>query len=329
MIWSSILPSFLASMVEFVEALTIVLVVGVTINWKSSLLGAAAATLILAVLVAICGTALVLYIPLNVLRIVVGIVLVLFGLQWLKKAVLRFSGLKAVHDEAAIYEEEMSEIRARGGEISKKFNTFGFVTALKSVLLEGLEVAFIVITFGMNISDTNKFHGIGLASLGAAMAFAVVLILGLILRKPLTKVPENQLKYVVGIMLTSFGVFWAGEGMKLTWPLGDWFILILIAFFLLLTWVMVRWLKPYTNKPRGKKAESAKSKPVLIVKTLQEIFDFFCGDWRIFWCMVVTLLLVATANWLGLSTALQITAQIVMLIGVPFSLYLALQKETR
>lgn len=254
MVWSSILPSFLASMVEFVEALTIVLVVGVTINWKSSLLGAGAAALTLAVLVAAFGSTLVLFIPIEVLRLTIGIILILFGMQWLKKALLRYSGLKAMHDEAAIYEEQMRQLKAHGEIDPGKFNGFGFLTSYKSVLLEGLEVAFIVITFG-STAATDKFNGIWMATVGASLALLIVVILGLAIRGPLTKIPENTLKFSVGIMLVTFGTFWAGEGLGIQWPYTDLFLFVLITFFLALSVILINWLKPYGI--RQKKLASA------------------------------------------------------------------------
>ncbi len=244
MIWSSVLPSFFASMVEFVEALTIVLVVGVTINWKSSLLGAGAAMAVLSILVALLGSTLVVFVPIEVLRLVVGIILILFGLQWLKKAVLRFSGFKDLHDEAAIYQKKMNDMKRVGKSSSQKFNGFGFATSFKSVLLEGLEVAFIVITFGTT-SNVDKVNGIWTAALGAALAFVIVVALGFALRAPLTKIPENTLKYIVGIMLVSFGTFWGGEGLGIVWFLSDFSILVLIAFFLLFSGIIINWLKTY------------------------------------------------------------------------------------
>jgi len=244
MVWSCILPSFLASMVEFVEALTIVLVVGVTINWKSSLLGVGAAMLTLTALIIAFGSTLVLFIPIEVLRLVIGIILILFGMQWLKKAVLRYSGLKALHDEAAIYEEKLHGLIEHGDIDPSKFNTFGFLIAFKSVLLEGLEVVFIVITFGATAS-ADKVQGIWMASIGVLMAFIVVVVLGSAIRKPLTKIPENTLKYIVGIMLVSFGTFWSGEGLGIQWPFADLFLVVLIAFFLTLITIIIKWLKPY------------------------------------------------------------------------------------
>lgn len=253
MIWSSAISAFLASIVEFVEALTIVLVVGVTINWKSALWGTVAAALTLALLVAVFGTALVVLIPLEVLRLIVGIILVLFGLKWLKKAILRYSGQKALHDEEAIYEEEMRAMKARGEVLPNKIDGFGFATAYKSVLLEGLEVAFIVITFGTSAaqSDQEKTPALLAAAGGAAVAGLVVLIVGTLIRGPLTRVPENTLKFIVGIMLASFGTFWAGEGLGIEWPGADLFLLGLIGIYLLVSFLLVTWLRslPKRAKP--------------------------------------------------------------------------------
>jgi uncharacterized membrane protein len=240
--WPIATAAFLASAVEFVEAFTIVLVVGVTINWRSALAGAFAAAATLAVIIATLGVALVVYVPIGVLRLVIGIILVLFGLKWLKKAILRFSGLKALHDEEAIFEETRAELRARGIVIQPKFEPFGIALAYKSTLLEGLEVAFIVITFGSNpvsTGTTTGIGGIGSAAIGAAVAGVLVIVLGALVRAPLKLVPENTLKFIVGIMLTTFGTFWAGEGFGYTWPLSDAFILVLAALYLLATGILV------------------------------------------------------------------------------------------
>src|SRR5262249_219111 len=155
--------------------------------------GAAAAFVTLVALVGILGTALVVFIPLNVLRIVVGVLLVLFGLKWLKKAILRYAGLKALHDEEAIYEQELAELRARGEHPTTPVEPFGVVTSFKSVLLEGLEVAFIVITFGAQVTDRTQLNGILVAALGAAGALVLVLAIGGVAQAPLRQVPENTL----------------------------------------------------------------------------------------------------------------------------------------
>src|SRR5437660_2003796 len=201
--WAVAIAAFLASAVEFVEAFTIVLVVGVTINWRSALVGAFAAAATLAVIVATLGVALVQFVPIDVLRLVVGIILILFGLKWLKKAILRYSGLKAIHDEEAIFEETRAELRARGEMIAPRFEPFGIALAYKSVLLEGLEVAFIVITFvsSATTNTCNQSCGIGWAAIGAAIAGILVILGGALVRAPLTKVPESTLKFSVGAML--------------------------------------------------------------------------------------------------------------------------------
>lgn len=244
--WAVAVAAFLASAVEFVEAFTIVLVVGVTINWRSAIIGTLAAVVALAIIVAIFGVTLVQYVPINALRLVVGTILILFGLKWLKKALLRYSGLKALHDEEAIFEETVAELRASGEVITNKLQPTAAVLAFKSVLLEGLEVAFIVITFGssVTIATTNGgLSGIGSATIGATVAGILVILLGALVRAPLKQVPENTLKFVVGIMLTTFGTFWTVEGFHVEWVLSDAFLPILAALYLLASFVIVQWLK--------------------------------------------------------------------------------------
>lgn len=253
-VWAVFIAAFLASTVEFVEAFTIVLVVGVTVNWRSAFIGTGLAAAALAIIVAIFGTALVVFVPLAVLRVAVGLLLVLFGLKWLKKAVLRYAGLKAIHDEEAIYEEHLAEMRARGEVPEQRVDPFGVVTSFKSVLLEGLEVAFIVITFGAQLCSKGNVclpgeqtRGIETAAIGAAAACLLVVALGAVVRAPLQRVPENTLKYVVGIMLTSFGTFWGGEGLNITWWHDDLFLVVLVVFYLVVTGAMIFWLKPYAT----------------------------------------------------------------------------------
>jgi uncharacterized membrane protein len=259
--WAVALAAFLASAVEFVEAFTIVLVVGVTINWRSAFAGTLAAIVTLAVIVAIFGTALVQYVPIGVLRLVVGIILILFGLKWLKKAILRYSGLKALHDEEAIFEETMAELRARGENITPRIEPFAVALAFKSVLLEGLEVAFIVITFGSSATSTNHANPAGIASaaVGALLAGLLVIVAGALVRSPLKRVPENTLKFVVGIMLTSFGTFWTIEGFNVAWPLSDAFIPVLAVIYLLASFAFVTWLKSVKRN----KVDAAKAQAVL------------------------------------------------------------------
>lgn len=247
--WVVFASAFAASFVECVEAFTIVLVVGVTINWRSALAGTGAALVILAVLVGVFGIALVQWVPLDTLRLVVGAILILFGLKWLKKAILRYAGLKALHDEEAIYEHEQAEIRALGGQSPNQINRFGLVLALKSVLLEGLEVAFIVITFGVSAAHTEAAKSAGLtsAALGAVAAVLLVILIGALAHAPLRQVPENTLKFAVGLMLTTFGTFWAGEGLGVVWWGADAAIIGLGLAYLALAWLLVTWLRSHAR----------------------------------------------------------------------------------
>jgi uncharacterized membrane protein len=244
-LWAVLVAAFLASTVEFVEAFTIVLVVGVTINWRSAFLGTLAAIGALTVIVGIFGTALVIFVPISILQLAVGVLLVLFGLKWLKKAILRYSGLKALHDEEAIYEEQLAEMRARGEHPNVRVDPFGVVTSFKSVLLEGLEVAFIVITFGSQASLKAGGNGIFVAALGAAAALLLVVTVGGLAQAPLQRVPENTLKFIVGIMLTTFGTFWGGEGLGISWWHQDVFLPILVVLYLGVSGILVLWLKAY------------------------------------------------------------------------------------
>jgi uncharacterized membrane protein len=263
-LWAVFAASFLASAVEFVEAFTIVLVVGVTINWRSAFAGTALAVVALALLVGIFGTALVAFVPIEALRIVVGLFLVLFGLKWLKKAILRYARLKALHDEEAIYEEQQAELRAKGLVAARRIDPFGLVTSFKSVLLEGLEVAFIVITFGVQANPPSSANGIVIAALGAVGALLVIVALGALVRAPLQRVPENTLKFVVGIMLTSFGTFWGGEGLGIMWWHDDLFLLVLVGFYLAAAGALILWLRQYAPRkaPLSGAAEQAASEVV-------------------------------------------------------------------
>jgi len=206
--------TFLASTVESVEAVTIVLAVGVTRGWRSVVIGIVSALALLAVITAALGPALVL-IPLNWLRLVVGALLLIFGLQWLRKAILRASGLKAIHDEVAIFAREKAMAREHPPTDPGAFDGYGFTLAFKGVFLEGLEVIFIVLTFGASAGR------IPLAAVTALVAVLLVTVVGFVVRGPLASVPENTLKFAVGIMLTSFGVFWGGEGAGIAWPGND------------------------------------------------------------------------------------------------------------
>jgi uncharacterized membrane protein len=226
---------FLACSVEGVEAVTIVLAAGITRGWRSTWIGVACALAALAVLIAVLGPALT-RLPIGALRLVVGGLLLTFGLQWLRKAILRAGGVKALHDEDAIFAREVDAARAadRGRD---GFDPYAFTISFKGVLLEGLEVAFIVVTFGANQGD------VGLAAIAAVVAVAVVVVAGALARAPLSRVPENTLKYAVGVMLTSFGTFWGAEGAGAHWPAGDASILVLIAVYLATSLALVAQLR--------------------------------------------------------------------------------------
>jgi uncharacterized membrane protein len=227
---------FLACAVEAVEALTIVLAVGTTRSWSSAMSGVGAATLALAVIVATLGPALT-SLPIGVLRVLVGGLLLVFGLQWLRKAILRSAGLKAKHDELETYREETEAARALGAK-SAGFDGYAFTISFKGVLLEGLEVVFIVLTFG-----ANQKH-IPLAAAAAAAAVLVVIAAGAAARAPLARVPENTMKFAVGVMLSSFGMFWGAEGAGASWPGGDAALLALIPGVVIaanaIVWVLRR-----------------------------------------------------------------------------------------
>jgi uncharacterized membrane protein len=237
------LASFLASTVEMVEALTIVLAVGLTRGWRSALVGTGAALLTLAVIIAVFGP--VLYrIPLGTLRLVVGGLLLIFGIQWWRKAILRASGFKALHDEDSTFAEETEAARLQGKDLKAGLDWYGFTLTFKSVLLEGLEVAFIVVTFGATAQRLD------LAVYGAAAALVLVLAAGALLHRPLSQVPENTLKFTVGLLLSTFGTFWAAEGAGAVWPGGDLSILGILAVYALASWGYVMGLR------REKQAQS-------------------------------------------------------------------------
>jgi uncharacterized membrane protein len=249
-----ILTVFVACAVEAVEALTIVLAVGITREWRSTFQGMAAALVVLAVITAIVGPA-ISYLPLTALRLVVGALLAIFGLQWLRKAVLRATGYKALHDEASAYLKEVAAAQDAAGESRRGVGDwYSFTLAFKGVLLEGLEVVFIVVTFGDNQ------HNVLAASIGAIAAIIVVVITGIAVRVPLTKVPENWMKFCVGVMLTSFGTFWGAEGAGVTWPGNDAALLGLIPVVALVAVGYIFWLK---RRPAARDAVPAPSSEVI------------------------------------------------------------------
>ncbi len=218
-----VLAVFAACVVESVEALTIILAVGVTRGWQATMRGAAAGLVVLALVIAVLGPALTL-IPIDALRLVVGGLLLIFGLGWLRKAILRASGFKALHDEDAIYTRQRADAERAGTTGGGLLgDPYAFTLAFKAVLLEGLEVVFIVVTFGANQDN------IPLAVVGAVAAVLLVTAVGIAIRAPLARVPENSLKFAVGVLLTSFGMFWSVEGAGVQWPGADVALLALVV----------------------------------------------------------------------------------------------------
>jgi uncharacterized membrane protein len=219
----AISAAFLASLVEAVEALTIVLAVGTVRGWRSAGLGTIAGLLLLAAIVLALGPVLD-RMPLHLLQLAIGVLLLLFGMRWLRKAILRAAGIIPIHDETMAFAQESAELRADGRRGGAQLDWIAALAAFKAVVLEGLEVVFVVIAIGA---------GRGLivpASLGALAACILVAGAGLAVHKPLARVPENTLKFAVGVMLSAFGVFWIGEGFGIRWPGED---LAVIAFALL------------------------------------------------------------------------------------------------
>ncbi len=235
----------LASAVEFVEAFTIVLAMGLTRGWRSTLAGTGVALVALAVVVIVAGYALAVWFPEALLQLVIGTLLLIFGLQWLRKAVLRSAGLRSQHDEQAIFEAEEAAAREAPPQTVMGLDWFAFVVSFKGVFLEGLEVVFIVLTFGLSAGN------VPLAAAGAAVAGAIVLAIGALVHRPLSRVPENTIKYGVGILLSTFGTFWAIEGLgvfsaehaSLEWPGGDVALLAVLIGWILVSRALVAYLR--------------------------------------------------------------------------------------
>ena len=237
----TMLAAFLAALVEFVEALTVILAVGSTRGWRGTLAGAGVALAVLLVLILVLGAALT-RIPLGLVQLVVGALLLLFGLRWLRKAVLRSAGVIPLHDEAAAFAKQTAAMRGLGG--GGGWDRVAFAASFQITMLEGTEVVFIVIAIGAG--------GAGLlvpAGLGALAALLVVALLGLALHRPLASVPENALKFTVGVLLSAFGTFWMGEGIGLGWPGADWSLLGLVAGYLAAAWLAVKLCRAEAARP--------------------------------------------------------------------------------
>ena len=253
MTWSTLglaASTLLASAVEFVEAFTIVLAMGLTRGCRSTIAGTVSALAVLCGVAAFSGYALINWFPKSSLQLVVGSLLLVFGLQWLRKAILRSSGLKALHDEDETFRELTDTGRQGGAGTRAGLDWLGFVVSFKGVLLEGLEVIFIVITFG------TSAHSMPTAVAGAAVGGAIVLAAGILLHRPLARVPENTIKFAVGLLLSTFGTFWAVEGLgvfaagskSMEWPGGEAALLGVLAAWCVISWLAVRLLAPYGTR---------------------------------------------------------------------------------
>lgn len=261
-----ILATFLAAGVEWVEALTIVLAVGGVKGWRSAFAGVALAALVLTALVAIFGLSLTAYVPIATLRTLIGAFLLLFGLKWLYKAILRSSGLKALHDEAEAFAETRAHLLGPDPGRGLALDWLGVGTAFNGVLLEGLEVVFIVVALG-------GLNSMPAAITGALASMVAVVALGVTFRRPLTTVPENAMKYVVGIMLTAVGTFFVGEGLGVAWWRADLSLLPLIATYglasLALVWILQRPIA----------FDSVRSRPVRALRAVAaEVWGLFVDD---------------------------------------------------
>ena len=269
----------LASAVEMVEAATIVLAMGAVRGWRSALTGSAVALVTLGLIVLIAGPS-ILLVPIELLRLIVGVLLLIFGLQWLRKAILRSSGFKALHDEEKIFEKELAEAKhATRKKILGEIDKYSFTLTFKTVLLEGFEVIFIVLTFGA------LKHSIATATLAAVCALVVVAGSAIVIRKPLARVPENTLKFIVGIMAATFGIFWSTEGMGFTWPYADLMLLLIGAWVAAVSYGCVHWLKRLrkTNAQislrKSNESTAPKAKALQMLKTIADfIKDFVVAD---------------------------------------------------
>lgn len=260
--WALGVATFVAAVVEAVEALTIVLAMGITRGWKSAFAGVAAALVALVAFTAVAGYALATWLPEAALQLTVGTLLLIFGLQWLRKAVLRSSGRKSLHDEGEAFAKQTDAGRGARSRRFLDLDSFGFVVTFKGVFLEGAEVVFIVITFGLNAKN------VPVAVVGASAAILLVSVAGFLVHAPLTRVPENTLKYAVGLLLATFGTFWATEGLgalragreSLKWPGGEIALLAVLAAWFVLSRVLINWLQPSTAAAR--RAGHATAQPV-------------------------------------------------------------------
>jgi len=304
---STALASFMASLVEFVEALTVVLAVGTVRGWRSALIGTGSALALLVVLVAALGGSMT-RIPLQLAQLMIGTLLLMFGLRWLRKAILRYAGIIPLHDEEAEFKHETDLMRRAARPPARRWDQIAFAAAFKIVMLEGIEVVFIVIA----IAASGRL--IVPAAFGALAALILVAGLGFWLHRPLAKVPENALKFGVGILLASFGTFWVGEGVGLRWPAEDWALGILIAAYFLIARALVHVCGSLgTANPKENKKKAASDAKNPLRATLEELLALFVDDGR----LATGICLWSALNWWYSGSAVQsaLTRSVVFLAG--------------
>jgi uncharacterized membrane protein len=263
-----------ASAVEMVEAATIVLALGASRGWRSAIIGSVAALVTLALIVVIGGPS-ILLVPIELLRLLVGVLLLVFGLQWLRKAILRASGFKALHDEEKIFQAEVDSAKtAEKVKIFSGLDKYSFTLAFKTVLLEGFEVVFIVLTFGA------LKGALVTATLAAFVSLVVVAATAFAIRKPLTKVPENTMKFIVGAMATTFGIFWTTEGLRIEWPFADLSIILIAVLVVIVSFGCIIWLRAKTPGEKAKKKSERAISPAIraLSSALEFIYDLVIGD---------------------------------------------------
>jgi len=299
------LATFLAAGVEWVEALTIVLAVGIFKSWRTAIVATIAALGVLLALIVIFNFTITAYVSISLARTAVGVALLLFGLGWLYKANLRSAGLKAQRDEAEEYDQTRDDVMTHG-------HAFG--TAFGGVFLEGLEVVFIVVALG-------GLNSLPAAAAGALASLVVVVAAGIVLRQPLTRVPENLVKYAVGVMLTAFGTFFAGEGLGVDWWNGNWALLALIAGYALASFLFVRLLI-------WSPAEIVDSRPVRMVRAAAvEIWGLFVTDGLL--ALFAVGALIAVDLFLSHTAGQKTNAGLLLVAGVVVALGISLWAAAR
>jgi len=288
-----------ASAVEMVEAATIVLALGASRGWRSAIIGSVAALVTLALIVVIGGPS-ILLVPIELLRLLVGVLLLVFGLQWLRKAILRASGFKALHDEEKIFQAEVDSAKtAEKVKILSGLDKYSFTLSFKTVLLEGFEVVFIVLTFGA------LKGALVTATLAAFVSLVVVAAAAFAIRKPLTKVPENTMKFIVGAMATTFGIFWTTEGLRIEWPFADLSLILIALVVVLVSFGCIIWLRARTPSKKEKKESYKVYSPAIraLKSALEFIYDLVIGDeWvtgACLWLLVAisTLIAIPASAW--------------------------------